>query len=314
MSNGEGVITDIKKGSLWKQIKKHRFFFVLGLPGILILILFNYLPMYGLLMAFQDYNPHLGILGSDWVGLKHFAKLFQSPKFYQMLRNTLIISGLSILTFPMPILLAILLNEVKSTVYKKFVQTAIYLPHFLSWTIVVSLTFLLCSQEQGLINKISMALGRDAHAYLFDTGWTYPILVIQSVWKSIGWSSIVYLAAIVGIDQQLYEAARIDGASKLQQMMNVTIPSIMPTIAVMLILKMGTIISVDFEQIFLMSNAMNRAQTEVFEIFTYQYGIASGSTQYSYTTAIGMFKSVVNTVFVVFTNRLVSKKGYEGVL
>ena len=158
-----------------------------------------------------------------------------------------------------------------------------------------------------------MEMGGDAHAFLFDTGWTYPIIVLQSVWKGIGWGSIVYLAAITGIDQEMYEAARIDGANKIQQMIKITIPCIMPTVVVMLVLKMGSIISVDFEQILLVSNAMNRSQTEVFELFIYNYGIASGSTQYSYTTAVGMFKSVVNTFLVVLTNWLVTRKGYDGV-
>lgn len=308
---GNGVIAFQKK-PLGKRIYEFRWIYLLGIPGMLILLFFNYLPMKGLLMAFQDFNPHLGILGSPWVGLKHFEKLFTDAKFYQMLKNTLIISGLSILTFPAPILLALLLNEVRSQGYKKVVQTAVYLPHFISWTIVASLAFLLLSKEQGVINKIIMNMGGDAHAFLFDKNWTYPIIVIESLWKSVGWGSIVYLAAISGIDQELYEASKIDGANKIQQMLKITLPCIMPTVVTMLILKMGSIISVDFEQIFLLSNAMNRSQTEVFELYIYNYGIASGSTQYSYTTAIGIFKSVVNTSLVVLTNWIVSRKGYDG--
>lgn len=304
----------VTKKSLGRRIYEHRWLYILGIPGMTILILFSYLPMRGLLMAFQDFDPHLGILGSEWVGLKHFEKLFSDPKFYQMLRNTLVISGLSLLTFPAPILLALLLNEVRCAPYKKSVQTAVYLPHFISWPIIASLTFLLLSKEQGAVNKIIMALGGEAHAFLFDTGWTYAIIVIQSVWKGVGWGSIIYLAAISGIDQELYEAARIDGANKLQQIFKVTLPCIMPTIIVMLVLKMGSIISVDFEQILLLSNAMNRSQTEVFELFIYNNGIASGSTQYSYTTAVGMFKSVVNTSLVILTNWIVTRKGYDGVL
>lgn len=314
MSKNNEVVARVNKHGTWYKIKQHRFIYLLGVPGMLILLLFNYLPMRGLLMAFQDFNPHLGIIGSEWAGLKYFTKLFADPKFYLMLKNTLIISGLTLLTFPAPIILALLLNELRCATYKKFIQTVVYLPHFLSWAIIASLTFLLLSKEQGAINKIALSLGQEAQGYMFDKDWTYPILLIQSVWKGIGWGSIIYLAAIAGIDQQLYEAAKIDGANKIQQMLKITVPSIIPTIVIMLILKMGTIISVDFEQILLASNAMNRSQTEVFELYIYNYGIASGSTQYSYTTAIGLFKSVVNTTLVVVTNWIVSRKGYDGVL
>ena len=265
-------------------------------------------------MAFQDFNPHLGILGSKWIGLEHFTRLFSDRKFYDMLRNTLVISALSLLTFPAPILLALLLNEVRSQKFKRTVQTIVYLPHFISWAIIASLTFLLLSKEQGLVNKIAIAMGGEPHAYLFDRNWTYPIIVLQSLWRGIGWGSIVYLAAIAGIDATYYEAALIDGANRFQQITRITIPSIMPTIIIMLVLKMGTLISVDFEQIYLLSNAMNRSQTEVFELYIYNFGIAAGSTQYGYTTAIGMFKSVVNTAMVVGANWIVGRLGYEGVI
>lgn len=312
--NAQRLVKVSSKRNLWKRIKDYRYIYLLGLPGIIVLILFNYLPMKGLLMAFQDFNPHLGILGSEWVGLEHFKTLFQDPKFYSMLKNTLIISGLSLLTFPAPIILALLLNEVRNLKFKKFVQTSIYLPHFLSWTIIVSLTFFLLSKEQGLINKIAMEIGKESTAYLFSKAWIYPIIMLQSVWKGVGWGSIVYLAAIAGIDQGLYEAARIDGANKLQQMLRITLPCIMPTIIVMLILKMGSIISVDFEQVFLMNNALVKSKLEVFEIYIFNNSIASGSTQYSYTTAIGLFKSVVNTSLVILTNWLSTRKGYDGVM
>lgn len=247
-------------------------------------------------------------------GIKHFEALFQDPKFYNMLKNTLIISGLSLLTFPAPIFLALIMNEVRNAKFKKLVQTSVYLPHFLSWAIVASLTFFLLSTEQGLVNKIANLLGYESTAYLFSTKWIYLVIVIQSLWKSIGWGSIVYLAAISGIDQSLYEAAKMDGANKFQCMMKITLPSIMPTVAVMLILRMGTIISVDFEQVFLMNNAMVKSKLEVFEVYIYNNSIASGSTQYSYTTAIGLFKSVINTALVIFTNWITNRKGYDGVM
>ena len=206
------------------------------------------------------------------------------------------------------------MNEVRNAKFKKLIQTSVYLPHFLSWAIVASLTFFLLSTEQGLVNKIANLLGYESTAYLFSTKWIYLVIVIQSLWKSIGWGSIVYLAAISGIDQSLYEAAKMDGANKFQCMMKITLPCIMPTVAVMLILRMGTIISVDFEQVFLMNNAMVKSKLEVFEIYIYNNSIASGSTQYSYTTAIGLFKSVINTALVIFTNWITNRKGYDGVM
>ena len=302
------------KKSLRQRMYEYRWIYFLGIPGIVLLFFMNYLPMRNLLMAFQDYNPHLGLLKSPWVGLKHFQTLFQDPKFYNMLKNTLIISGLSLLTFPAPIILALIMNEVRNAAFKKFVQTAVYLPHFLSWAIVASLTFFLLSTEQGLVNKIAEMMGNEPTAYMFSSGWIYVIILVQSVWKGIGWGSIVYLAAISGIDQTLYEAAKMDGASRFQCIWKITLPSIMPTIMVMLILKMGTIISVDFEQVFLMNNAMVKQQLEVFEVYIFNNSIASGSTQYSYSTAIGIFKSVINTGLVILTNWIANRKGYEGVM
>lgn len=303
-----------EKKTIRQHLWEYRYIYLLGMPGLIVLFLMFYMPLRGILMAFQDYNPHLGILGSPWVGLKHFKTLFQDAKFYNMLKNTLIISGLNLLTFPVPIFLAMLLNELRNAKFKKFVQTAIYLPHFLSWAIVVSLTFFLLSTEQGLINKIATMLGYESTAYLFSTKWIYPVVVIQSLWKSIGWNSIVYLAAISGVDQAMYEAAKIDGAGRFKCMMKITLPSIMPTVIVMLILRMGTIISVDFEQVFLMNNAMVKSHLEVFETYIFNNSIATGSTQYSYTTAIGLFKSVVNTGLVLLTNWISDRSGYEGVM
>ncbi len=300
--------------TLKQRIYEYRWIYFLGVPGILILLFMNYLPMRNLVMAFQDYNPHLGILKSPWAGLEHFQTLFQDPKFYNMLKNTLIISGLSLLTFPAPVILALIMNEVRNAKFKKLVQTSVYLPHFLSWAIVASLTFFLLSTEQGFVNKIAEMMGNEATAYLFSSRWIYVIIVVQSLWKGVGWGSIVYLAAIAGIDQSLYEAAKMDGANRFQCMWKITLPSIMPTVMVMLILKMGSIVSVDFEQVFLMNNAMVKQQLEVFEIYIYNNSIASGSTQYSYSTAIGVFKSVINTGLVLLTNWITNRKGYEGVM
>ena len=248
------------KKTIWQQIYEYRFIYFLGIPGLIVLFLFSYLPMRQLMMAFENYNPHLGLLKSEWVGFAQFKVLFQDPKFYNMLKNTLLISGLSLLTFPAPIILALIMNEVTNTKFKKMIQTSVYLPHFLSWAIVASLTFFLLSMEQGFVNKVAVMMGNAPTAYLFSSKWIYLIIVIQSLWKSVGWGSIVYLAAVAGIDQSLYEAAKMDGANRLQCIFKITLPGIMPTVIVMLILKMGSIISVDFEQVFLMNNAMVKQQ------------------------------------------------------
>ena len=314
MAQAQAMNLQVKKQPLYKRIWSMRFLYMLGIPGMTIILLFNYLPMGSLLMAFEDYDPWKGLFASPFVGVKHFIKLFNDDKFYQMLGNTLTISMLSLITFPAPIILALLLNEVRSSAFKKTIQTTVYLPHFLSWTIVVSLTFFLLSSEQGLINKIIEASGGTKKSFLFDKSIIYLIIVIQSVWKGVGWGSIVYLAAIAGIDQGLYEAAKIDGANKFQSIIHITLPCILPTVAVMLILKMGSIISVDFEQVLLMTNALVKEKLDVFEVYIYENGVKSGSTQFSYTTAIGMFKSVISTILVLVTNRIVSSNGMKGII
>jgi putative aldouronate transport system permease protein len=298
--------------SIWTRIRRYKFIYLLGLPGLAIIFLFNYLPMYGILSAFQDYSPYKGISGSPWVGFQHFVTLFRDPDFYLMFGNTLVISFLSLATFPLPIILALLLNEVRSLQYKRFIQTTIYMPHFLSWTIVVSLTFMLLSTQTGLLNKLAVSLGQKPYAYLFDKNWFYPLLIIQKVWKTVGWSSIVYLAAISGVDPALYEAARMDGANKFQQMLHVTMATIMPTVVVMLILAMGAIISVDFEQIWLMQNPMVSERARVFETYIFEVGVRG--TQYGYTAAIGLFKSAIGTALVLLTNSFARKMGHEGVV
>ncbi len=314
MAQAQAMNLQVKKQPLYKRIWSMRFLYMLGIPGMTIILLFNYLPMGSLLMAFEDYDPWKGLFASPFVGVKHFIKLFNDDKFYQMLGNTLTISMLSLITFPAPIILALLLNEVRSSAFKKTIQTTVYLPHFLSWTIVVSLTFFLLSSEQGLVNKIIEASGGTKKSFLFDKSIIYLIIVIQSVWKGVGWGSIVYLAAIAGIDQGLYEAAKIDGANKFQSIIHITLPCILPTVAVMLILKMGSIISVDFEQVLLMTNALVKEKLDVFEVYIYENGVKSGSTQFSYTTAIGMFKSVISTILVLVTNRIVSSNGMKGII
>jgi len=285
---------------------------MIGLPGILNFILFKYWPMYGLLIAFKDYNPFLGVFGSDWIGFAHFHRLFTDPDFFRIFRNTMTISLLSVLLFPAPIILALLLNEVRSSVFKRSIQTVVYMPHFLSWVVVVSVTYLFLSSEQGLVNKIIINFGGVSHAFMFDPRWFYPLILGQDVWKNIGWGSIIYLAAISGIDVSMYEAAVLDGAGKWKQIWNITIPSIMPTIVVLFVLNLGHILDTNFEHIYLMQNAMVNNIAEVFETYVYKTGVQGG--EYSYTTAVGIFKSVIGFILVIVSNKLAERKGYDGVL
>ncbi|MCA0755903.1 ABC transporter permease subunit [Paenibacillus sp. N4] len=301
----------VKSRSL-QTIWRYRYLYLLGLPGIVYFIFFKYVPMYGILIAFQDYTPIKGVLESDWVGLEHFRRLFDDPDFSIIFRNTLIISLLHVLVqFPAPILLALLLNEVRWQAYKRSIQTMIYFPHFLSWVIVVSITYLMTSSEYGLINKAIEALGGERISFLLENKYFYGIVTVQGIWKDIGWGTIIYLAAIAGVNPSLYEAARLDGAGHFAQIRHVTIPSIMPTIIILFILGLGSAMEVNFEQLWLMQNPLVMKVAEVFDTYVYKTGIRSG--EYSYSTAAGLFKSVIGVVLVVAANRIANKKGHEGI-
>lgn len=297
--------------SLWKTVLQHKAFYILGLPGIISFLLFRYVPMYGIVIAFQDFNPFAGVWKSDWVGFYHFVRLFTDEDFFMILRNALVISLLGVCLFPAPIVLALLLNELRSQLYKRMVQTVIYLPHFISWVIVVSLTYLFLSSEIGLINKLIEALGGERVRFLFDNNYFYPLIMLQDLWRNIGWGSIIYMAAIAGVDTSLYEAAKIDGAGKLRQIWNVTIPSIMPTIIILFILQLGSTLDVNFEQLWLMQNPLNTHLSEVFETYVYKVGI--GGSEYSYSTAIGIFKSFVGLLLILVANKLANRFGHEGI-
>ena len=293
---------------------RNRSLYLLAIPVLLFYLLFHYKPMYGAIIAFKNYTPALGVEGSPWAGFTHFIRFFNSVYFVRLIKNTLLLSIYNLIFgFPAPIILALLLNEVRSKKFKSLTQTITYLPHFIS-LIVVTGMLKDFSLTTGLFNDIIELFGGTRTPLLQNPELYRPIYVASSIWQEVGWGSIIYLSALAGVDSQLYEAAQIDGAGKWKQLIHVTLPAIAPTIIIMLILKMGSIVSVDFEQVFLMNNAMVRSHLEVFETYIYNNSIATGSTQYSYTTAIGMFKSVVNTGLVVLTNWITRRKGYDGVL
>ncbi|MBW7454168.1 ABC transporter permease [Paenibacillus sepulcri] len=298
--------------SLKSDLKRDKYLYFLVLPGVLFFILFKYVPMWGVIIAFQEYSPYLGILNSEWVGLEHFIRFFSNPDFTLLFRNTMMISFLNLVFFfPLPIVLSLLLNEVKSQGFKRVIQSVVYLPHFFSWVIIAGISFLLLSESTGIINMMMAALGLPKYDFLTNTDTFWGLLVLQNIWKETGWGTIIILAAITSVDPQLYEAAKIDGANRLLQAWHVTLPSIRSVILVLLILRLGHIMDVGFEQLFLMDNGAVAKFADVFETYVYRNGIQQG--QFSYSTAVGLFKSVVGLVLVVLANKLAKRFGEDGV-
>lgn len=285
--------------------------YVLALPGIVYFVLFKYLPMWGILISFQDYSPFLGFWKSDWVGFKQFKELFAYAHFWDLMRNTLLISFYQLIFFfPVPIILALMLHEVSKTVFKKLIQTVIYLPHFISWVVIASLTFVLLSGG-GVVNHIIEATGGKSINFLSEPTIFRTLIVSQDIWKEAGWGTIIYLAALAGVDPQLYEAAVMDGANRWKQLWHITLPTIRSTIIILFLLRLGHIMDVGFEQIFLMINSLVRNVGDVFETFVYQKGLVEG--QLSFSTAVGLFKSIISLIVVAFANWLVKKAGEDGI-
>jgi putative aldouronate transport system permease protein len=281
-------------------------------PGLVYFLVFRYWPMYGLSIAFQDYLPFLGYSGSRWVGFQHFEELFTGPDFGRLLANTLILAALTVVfVFPAPIVVAALLNEVRVSVFRRSVQSLIYIPHFLSWTIVASLTYLLFSVDYGVLaHGLHAILGGRPVDYVATSDWFRPIVVLQLLWKQTGWGTIVYLAALAGIDTQLYEAARVDGAGRWRQFWHITLPSIRPAIVVMAILTSGHLLDSGFEQVWLMTTSLNRPVSDVFDTYVYFIGITQGAL--SYSTAVGLFKGLVGVLLIFGSNWLAKRMGERG--
>ncbi len=293
------------------HIRQNKVLYILLIPGLLYFLLFKYAPMAGIVIAFQDYVPYLGISGSQWVGLDNFRQLFLGNDFIRLLSNTLIIALLNIvIVFPAPIVLALLLNEIRGQIFKKCVQSSIYLPHFLSWTIVASLSTILLSVDSGVITELVQKFTGQTVNFLSDPNWFRPVIILQSIWKECGWGTIIYLAALSGVDQEQYEAAIMDGAGRFKRTWHVTLPGIRSTIVVMLILKCGSILNTGFDQIYLMTNSLNRSVADVFDTYVYTMGITNAA--YSYSTAVGLFKSVVGVALVMLTNKIANLLGEDG--
>jgi putative aldouronate transport system permease protein len=281
------------------------------IPAILFIFIFSYVPMYGVLMAFQDYSLFKGFLGSPWVGLKHFEQFFNAPEFWPVMRNTVIISALKfIVGFPAPILLALMLNEVRARVFKRVIQTISYLPHFLSWVIVSGFVVSLLSIDNGSLNMLLQALHLidEPINFLSQPNYFWSILISTSLWKEIGFGSIVYLAAIAGVDPHLYEAASMDGASRFKQIFLVTLPCIMPVVIIFMILAIGNLLNAGFEDILLLgSNPVLRDVSDVIDTYVYRIGIQN--SRFSYATAVGLFKAVISVGMLTGANYIARRSG-----
>jgi len=291
---------------------KHKFLLLMLLPALIATFILNYVPIYGILIAFKDFKITQGIWNSPWAGLKHFELLFTATSnFPRVLRNTLVISGLKLLfVFPASIALALMLNEVKNSVFKRVVQNISYLPHFLSWVILGSVLTEILSPSRGVVNQIIQSFGGDPIYFLTHSNWFVFILISSDVWQSIGWGSIVYLAAISGIDPHMYESARLDGASRIRQMRSITIPSIMNVVTIMLMLAIGNILNAGFDQIFNLYNFKVLEVADILDTYAYRVGLEQGN--YSMSTAVSLFKNAVGLALVIAANKLASRFGHTG--
>lgn len=294
------------KKNLWLRMVQCRELYLFLLPAVLLVFIFNYMPMYGIQIAFKDYKPVLGIWGSRWVGLKHFNRMFALPKFKVIVGNTFRISLMSIvLGFPFPIMLSLILNQLRNERYKRLIQTVTYMPHFISTVVIVGMLTVFLSTKNGIYKYFCDCLGQEP-VNLMGSKQIFPWLyVFSGIWQHTGWNTIIYLAALSSIDVGLYEAATIDGANRWQRMVHIDIPSIVPTMVILLILDSGSVLSVGFEKIFLMQNASNEAVSEVISTYTYKMGLQS--MQYSFSTAVNLMNTVVNFVMLFVVNIIARK-------
>ncbi|WP_090981210.1 sugar ABC transporter permease [Paenibacillus sp. CF384] len=285
---------------------KYRTLYLISIPGIVYFIVFKYVPLLGSVIAFQNYNIFAGFSGSPWVGFEHFERMFRHYDFLRILKNTLILGFLDILVaFTAPIILALLLNEVRLVVYKKIVQTIVYAPHFLSWVIVSGIFVGMLSPTSGIVNVIIGWFGIEPIYFLGEDSYIRTILVGSGLWRDVGWGTIIYLAALTGIHPELYEASEIDGAGRWKQTIRITLPSLLPVITVLFLLKIGDFMDYGFERVFVFQNPLNITNSEILDTYIYKAGLKQ--MQYSYATAIGLFKSVVGLVLLVIANTLSRK-------
>lgn len=306
--DGERYIEKKEKLGFAKALKRDKYLVYLFIPCFLYYLIFKYIPMFGIVIAFQDYSPYLGYFKSEWVGLQNFIDFFESIYFWRLIRNTLLLNVYDLLLgFPVPIIFALLLNEVTNQGVKRFVQTVSYLPHFISIVIVVGIMHSFLSPNSGIVNILLNNMGKDTIDFWTEPKWFRPLYIGSGIWQGFGWGSIIYLAAISGIDPNLYEAAEMDGARRIRKMIHITIPGIMPTIVILLILRLGNMMSVGFQKIILMYNGATYETADVISTYVYRKGIAGG--EFSFATAVGLFNSVINLILIFAANTFSRKIG-----
>ncbi|MEK3722545.1 ABC transporter permease [Paenibacillus sp. FSL H8-0034] len=299
------TVTNIMS-SFFKAILKYKFLYALMLPGIVWYIMYRYLPMFGLIIAFKEYNFALGIWDSPWVGMKYFNYLFSSSEFYTVLQNTVVINMYNLIFgFPAPIILALLLNEFKNMFFKRTIQTVIYFPHFLSWVVFGGIIIQFLSPNEGFVNQIIKYFGGDPIFFLTQSQYFRSILVVTNILKEAGWGTIIYLAALAGVEQEQYEAATVDGANRWQKLIHITLPGITNVIIIMLILKVGYLLDVGFEQIFIMYNPAVYDVSDVLSTYIYRVGIQD--LRFSLTTALGLFQAVIGFILIYGVNSIAKK-------
>jgi len=304
-----------RTAGLMRKIRKQRVLLLFSIPFVVWAFVFNYLPLWGWLMAFQNYNPGMGVLGSDWVGIRHFRNFFEDELFLLLMRNTIAISVLNIAAATIGAIgLAVLLNEVRGIVFKRTVQTISYLPHFISYVVVANLFLTLLSPGDGLVNRLLMSLGlvREPIFFFAEERLFWPLVAFINLWKEVGWDAIIYIAAMSAIDPEQYDAAAVDGAGRLRRIWHVTLPGIRPTVVVLLILSASGILSAGFDPSYLLGNPMVYNYSEVLDTYVYRMGLQQG--MYSFATAVGLFRLVVSLLVLYLVNRLAKRFGDEGIL
>lgn len=314
-SNGRGAVLAMaqpkKKQPLLPYVKNHWWLYIM-IPGIVALILFSYIPMYGIVIAFQDFNIFDGFFGSKFVGLKHFRTLFSDPYFFRLLKNTFSLGAANFLiTFPAPIILAIVINECRLSKFKKIVQSISYLPHFIPMVVMVGIMYELFG-SYGVVNDVLNFFGIESISFFSRVEWFYPLYIGSSIWKGIGWGSIIYMGVLTGIDNTLYEAAEIDGANRWDRILHITLPSMKPTIVTLFILDIGGIMKVGFEKVFLLYSPATYEVADVLSTYVYRQGILNAD--YSYSGAVGLFNNVVAVIFVLAANWFAKKMGEDGIV
>lgn len=295
-----------RKSHTWARIKRNYELYLFLLPIVVLYLIFRYYPMYGVQIAFKDFSASQGIWGSEWVGLKHFIQFFNAYNFWPIIKNTITLSLMSLVFgFPVPIIVALMLNQVLAKRFKKFVQTVIYAPHFISTVVLVGMLHVFLSPNSGIVNHLITFFGGDPVLFMADEGWFRPLYVLSGIWQETGFSTIIYLAALAGVSPELHEAAIMDGASKLKRIRHVDIPGILPTIIILLVLAVGNIMSVGFEKAFLMQSDLNYQTSNILPTYVYEQGIMKA--QYSFSAAIGLFNSVINIILLFIVNRTAKK-------